>query len=407
MFKKALLFFAIIFFSSLTIGSVIKAEDPTPTITPTPTIDVSQIQKQIDEYSQKLTELGKAKNTLANQLQQIDYQSNLTQLKITQTEKEVNTLESEIANLTININNLDINLNQLSSVYIYQIVQNYKLEKRTPKFAIFAENNFNDFLNQYKYLTTIQQDSQDTLLKMETTRTSFDMQKTEKEKKQIELEDLKKKLAAQKVSLSKQKDSKNKLMEVTKNDEKKYQQLLAEAQSQLSALKNFSSSAGSSCLSSSPGVGNDGNFFSQRDPRWCTQRMGNSPDTIGAVGCYISSISMVFKKIGFSMTPSLYALDPSNFVPPTAYAVNPTPPSGYTYKSVTYSSNTVDNELKSGRYVIAQMRMPGTYAGMHFIVIISGSSGKYKIHDPWYGPDMEFNTHYSTSQIMSLRLITK
>lgn len=418
MFKKSLIFFAIIFFSSLCLANfTIQAQTPTPSSTPTPTgtgttqanaADVDRITQQIEEYQGKLTELGKAKNTLSNQLKQIDYQSNLTQLKITQTEKDVKTLESEIANLTVNINNLDINLNQLSSVFIYQIVQNYKLEKRIPKFAIFVKNNFNDFLNQYKYVVTVQEDSQNTLLKMETTRTNFDMQKTEKEKKQIELEELKKKLAAQKDSLSKQKDSKNKLMEVTKNDEKRYQQLLTEAQTQLNALKNFSSSAGgSSCLASSPGVGNDGNFYSQRDPRWCSQRMGNSGDTIGAVGCYISSISMVYKKIGTNMTPSIYALDPGNFVPPTAYAVNPSPPSGYTYKSVGYSSTTIDNELKAGRYVIAQMRMSGTAAGMHFVVIISGSSGNYKIHDPWYGPDQDFKLHYSVSQVMSLRLITK
>ena len=365
------------------------------------------LNKQIDEYTQKLADLGKAKNSLVNQLKQIDYQSNLTQLKITQTERDVKTLESDIDKLTINIQNLDVDLNQLSSVFIYQIVQNYKLEKRIPKFIIFAKNNFNDFLNQYKYAATVQKDSQNTLLKMETTRTNFDIQKTEKENKQIELEELKKKLAAQKDSLAKQKESKNRLMDATKNDEKKYQQLLAEAQAQLNALKSFSSSAGSSCLSSSLGAGNDGNFYSQRDPRWCSQRMGRSSDTIGAVGCYISSISMVYKKIGYSMTPSIYALDPSNFVPPTAYAVNPVPPSGYIYKSILYSSSQIDNELKNGRYVIAQMRMPGTAVGMHFIVIISGSSGNYTIHDPWYGPDMKFSENYSISQIMSLRLITK
>jgi hypothetical protein len=86
--------------------------------------------------------------------------------------------------------------------------------------------------------------------------------------------------------------------------------------------------------------------------------------------------------------------------------LTPSPPSGYTYKQVSYSSSTVDKEINAGRYVIAQVRM-STVVGMHFIVIISGSNGNYKIHDPWFGPDQNFSDRYSTGLIMSLRLITK
>ena len=46
-------------------------------------------------------------------------------------------------------------------------------------------------------------------------------------------------------------------------------------------------------------------------------------------------------------------------------------------------------------------------AGMHFIVIISGSNGNYKIHDPWFGADLNFSDRYSPALVMSLRLITK
>ena len=103
---------------------------------------------------------------------------------------------------------------------------------------------------------------------------------------------------------------------------------------------------------------------------------------------------MAYKKLGSSITPSVYAADPSNFWSNTAYMVIPTPPSGYTYRQVPYSISTIDSELKSGRYVIAQMRM-STVVGMHFIVIISGSNGNYKIHDPWFGADLNFSDRYS------------
>ncbi len=391
-------------FISFFLPSLISAEEPSALCN-----NNEECENKITEFTKKLNELGSAKNTLANQIKIIDSQVQLTLLKITQTQNSIKTLEKEIADLTVKIDNLDVSLNELTAVYINQISQNYKLQKKlSPVSGFFFNKSFNSFLEQYKYISVLQKNSQDTIVSMETVRTNYDIQKEAKNKKQIELEDLKKTLASQQVSLDKQKKSKNALLETTKNDEKKYQQLLTQAQSQLAALKSFSSSAGgSSCLSSSPGEGSDHNFYSQRDPRWCKQYIGNSKDTIGEVGCFISSVSMVYKKLNSDITPSAYAANSSNFWSNTAYMSAPSPPSGYTYKQVAYSASTVDNELKAGRYVIAQMRMTSTAVGMHFVVIIDGSNGNYKIHDPWYGPDQNLNEHYSVGLIMSLRLITK
>ncbi|MEI8067697.1 MAG: hypothetical protein WCG91_01955 [Candidatus Shapirobacteria bacterium] len=373
---------------------------------------VDSLSAKIAEYSTKLTELSKSKNTLANQIKIIDSNVELTQLKITQTETSIKTLDEEINNLSGKIGQLDIYLNQLSSAYIVQVSQNYKLQKRIPSFALFFTSRFNNFLNEYKYLATVQKNNQENLVTIETTRTTYDIQKTEKSKKQAEMEALKKTLASQQISLDKQKKSKNILLEATKNDERNYQQLLSQARAQLNGLRNFSSSAGGgSCLSASPGRGSDGNFYSQRDPSWCHQVIGisnDSQDTIGSIGCYISSLSMVFKKAGSGMNPSSYASNPDNFgsIPSSYMLVRnpPSIPSGYSFRQTSYSTNTVDNELKSGRYVIAEL---SAFAGTHFVVIISGSGGSYKIHDPWYGPDMSLNDHYGTSLIRSLRLITK
>lgn len=368
---------------------------------------VDELQEQINQYTQKLNELGTAKNTLSNQIKLLDSQYQLTLLKITQTENSIKVLEKEISQLSVEIGKLEVQINQLSAEYIHQTVQNYKLQKKIPFFAYLFSSGLNTFLEQHQYISAIQKNSQENLINLETVRTNYDEQKTVKAEKQDEMEALQKTLAGQKTSLTSQKASKNSLLESTKNDEKKYQQLLSEAQSQLAALKNFSSSAGgSTCLDSVPGGGSDGNFYSQRDPRWCKQYIGNSSDTIGSVGCYINSISMVYKKLGHDITPSAYAANSGNFWGNTAYMSTPNPPSGYTYKQVSYNSGVIDDELRAGRYVIAQVKMSNV-AGMHFIVIISGSNGNYKIHDPWFGADLNFSDRYSPALVMSLRLITK
>ncbi len=361
--------------------------------------EVNYDNMSFEELEKLQKELIKNSTSLSSQIKLISIQIAQTQQKIRQTTAGIAVLKSDIQNLTSKIGNLDISLNDLSATYIQQIAQNYKLPKKIPLYNIFLFGKLNDYLDNYKYISLIQKSSQDSLVNMETTRTTLDQEKQVKAQKQKELESLEKDLAKQQKDLTAQNNIKNELLKTT-------QKQLSEVLAQLSALRNFSSAYGSTCLGSVPGGGSDGNFYSQRDPRWCKQTIGYSSDTIGAVGCYISSIAMTFKKLGSDISPSAYAAVPSHFQYNSAYASTPSPPSGYVYRQVSYNSDTVDKELAAGRYVIAQISMK-TVSGMHFVVIIGGSRGDYIIHDPWFGSDLKFGSRYSLSSIMSLRLITK
>ena len=85
----------------------------------------------------------------------------------------------------------------------------------------------------------------------------------------------------------------------------------------------------------------------------------------------------------------------------------PPSPSGYTYKRQDYfNRETLDRELAAGRPVIVHVRTNTGYGG-HFIVLFAGENGSYRMHDPWYGADLEFGSRYSTGLIDSMRLFTK
>lgn len=371
--------------------------------------DLSQCNSEDNNYQQCLTDVSnfcsKQKDTLSNQIKIINSQYDLTLLRITQTENSIKNLEKEIDNLTVEINGLNTKLNQLSSLYVLQIIDNYKLQKKVPTFAFLFSSKLNTYLEQYKYVANVQKASQTSLINMETVRSNYDAQKTAKTQKQQEMETLQKTLATQKVSLTNQKKAKDQLLKVT---EAEYNAI----QSKLASLNN--SSAG--CLSSIPGGGIDGNYFSQIDPRWCPQFIGMQRTyTIGGAGCYLTSVSMVLKKIGEkeniselkNITPSIYAADPDRFTS-SADLRSPKPPSGYSYQKILgYKSSTIDNELSADRYVVVQVPMRGSPSGHHFVTLISGSNGNYKMHDPIYGADKEFSKYYSTSSIVSMRLITK
>jgi len=194
-------FFFIIFIYSLTLP-VFAQDNP-------------DYEKQYNELSNKIAELSKASLTLSNQIKLIDTQIIQTQLKIKQTTYTIATLKKDIIELGGKIGNLDVSLNELTAVYINQIVQNYKLQKRIPAYTLFASSNFNNFFENYKYLSRVQKNSQDTLVNMETTRTTLDQEKQIKAEKQKTLEGLEKSLAKQNNDLANQKATKNSLLSIT------------------------------------------------------------------------------------------------------------------------------------------------------------------------------------------------
>jgi peptidoglycan hydrolase CwlO-like protein len=197
---------------------------------------VNDLESRIKEYTEKLTQLSQAKDTLANQIKILDSQIDLTQLKISQTENQIKLLQSEIAKLTVKIDDLDVKLNQTSSLFIEQVVQSYKLNKKIPYLSSLVSGSFNQFLEQYRYSVLVQKNFRDNLINMEYVRTNYNAQKEEKSQKQQELEVLQTKLSDQQASLAKQKSSKTNLLAVTKNDEAKYQQLKKAAEDELSSL---------------------------------------------------------------------------------------------------------------------------------------------------------------------------
>lgn len=224
MFKKLVLLLAIILFCTKT---CLATEDP------------MVLQQKADEIKAELDKLGKKENTLINQIKINDSQINLALLEITRKENEITVLQKEIQKLAVDIGKLDINLNQLTSVFIEQINQNYKMQKQGPPITSILLNNFNNYLSQLRYVTAFQKNSQETILKLETTRTDFDAQKTTKEQKQIELEIKTKELSLKKNDLENQKSSNKKLLQDTKNSEANYQKLLAGIRAELAAIEGI------------------------------------------------------------------------------------------------------------------------------------------------------------------------
>jgi len=198
---------------------------PSFSFSQTPQEQYQAKQKEIEELEKKIAELQQTEKTLSSQITYMNSQIKLTSLKISQTEEQ-------IATLTEKIGRLEVSLDSLAQVLGRRIAATYKKGSIDSLALFFSSKRFSEFVVRFKYLKVMQIHDRKLLLSMEETRTNYDEQKTEIEK-------LKEKLESQKRLLAQQKKDKEYLLGVTRNDEKRFREMLAAARAEATAIERI------------------------------------------------------------------------------------------------------------------------------------------------------------------------
>ncbi|MBI2066070.1 hypothetical protein HYT60_00995, partial [Candidatus Woesebacteria bacterium] len=176
--------------------------------------DISNLTERINCYENELSRLSAQSKTLSNQIAQFDAQIRLTTLKIAQTEDD----------------QLETSLDALSNAFSSRAVETYKMARVGDSFLLLiSAPDLTGAVSRFHYLQKIQQADRDLLSRLQAAQTTYQGEKTDQE-------DLQKELEKQKSNLARQKQEKAALLAVTKNDEKKYQQLLAAARAELAVI---------------------------------------------------------------------------------------------------------------------------------------------------------------------------
>ncbi len=353
---------------------------------------VDECNKRIEEYQNQITKLQSQSNTLKNQIQQFDAQITLTSLKIKKTEEE-------ILKLSGRIDQLEVSLDSLTKAYSNRVVETYKMGKISdPIYLLLSSSSLNDAFSRYSYLMKIQESDKDLLNRLQTAQNNYKEERNDQQDLQQELEKQKKNLDSQKLS-------KANLLLVTKNDEKKYQQLLSDAKAQLSAFRRFITvQGGASILGNQTKCDSWGCYYNQRDSSWGNMGLGGSSYSVAEYGCLVSSVSMMASHNGKNIKPSDIASLPSAFVNGTGYLLWQFSVNGVKVTISSLSKSNLDSELSKGNPVIA-----GLYRGPdHFIVILRKEGNNYIMHDPFMesGSNRPLSDKYNVSDITSLRLVS-
>lgn len=183
-------------------------------------------QERIDCLQDESTRLSNQSKTLSNQIAQYNAQINLATLKIQQTEEK-------IALLGRRIDQLEISLDDLTKAFASRAVETYKLARSgSTLFFLLTSNNLNEVVSRFHYLQVVQKEDGNFLQRLQTAQVTYKSQKTDQE-------ELQKELAKEKANLDSQKKAKASLLAATKNDEQRYQGLIAEAIAQLNISKGL------------------------------------------------------------------------------------------------------------------------------------------------------------------------
>jgi len=346
--------------------------------------------------------------TLAAAIAYLDGQIGLTQAKIAATTTELTTLETIIADLSGKIESVEYSLTDLTKFFVERVRLTYMYRGTWATQLLSQTSGLPSFVRNLGYAKKVRDHDQALLLVLEKARLDYDTQKQQKEEKQTEVQALKTTLDAQKATLDTQKAAKNKLLVDTKNDEKRYSQLMSTAQSQLAAFRRFvSSQGGASILNNQTKCDGWGCYYNQRDGAWGNQTIGLSPEIMREVGCLVTSMAMIASHYNRPLTPGEIAGSSTPFWGSTAYmnqgswSVN-----GVTMTRTRLGSSlaALDEELAAGRPVVV-----GIYGGPdHFLVIKEKVGNDYRVHDPFpeNGSDLMFTSKYPLSAITAVDRVT-
>lgn len=225
---------------------VVLAQSATPTPTPAPqkNEEFAELEKTIKELTAKISDVQKEKQSLSSTIKFLDAKISLNEKEIEKTQFEIRMLQAQVNDLGQRIEGLELSLHDLSSTLIERVQNQYKRGTGDGLARMFATTGISNLFKETKYLSQVRAHTQELLLNTEQKRQVYDQEKKSKEQAQREMVALQSKLQVQQKDLQQQKQDKNRLLAVTQNDEKTYQDQLAKTLEEYNAIQSIAAGAG-------------------------------------------------------------------------------------------------------------------------------------------------------------------
>ena len=198
--------------------------------------EIRRLEEEAKKFRQEIASHQDRAKTLNGELARIGRMISglkqditLTESKIARNELEIGVLAGEIGEKARAIGTLQQGLGA--------VIRAYSERDEKPMFAVLAANaRLSDFLQQFDQFAALETRMLDSIGELRRLRQELGAKKAEAEEKQVELEDLQQELRERKRIQDDEKRNRATLLVATKNQEKKYQELLREYEAKRKAL---------------------------------------------------------------------------------------------------------------------------------------------------------------------------
>jgi len=249
--KKILIILVFLVLSLTLINSKSQAEqtatESAQASSPTPTPDsarINDLQNQIKELEGKISDSQKQQKTLSSQINVMTSQIKLTELRIASVKQQILELSQDIEKTNKRISTLEGSLTNLTKVLFKRIIATYQVGSIEPVQVILTSNTISNFFTRANYLKMVQNHDKKLIFETQQAKNDYANQKDIFEGKKTKVLGLKTQLEGYTSQLDQEKKTKQSLLDVTKNDEKKFQDMLARARAEYQAIQGIAAGMG-------------------------------------------------------------------------------------------------------------------------------------------------------------------
>jgi murein DD-endopeptidase MepM/ murein hydrolase activator NlpD len=190
---------------------------------------VQNIEERIRQYREDAAKKKQEAVTLESQIGVIDDGITVLTLQIDKTEAEVKAVEADIAATEEEIREVERDVDRLKELLQEYMRTLQLLDADSTVEAIFKYATLSEAITQVRQIYRVEQKNQETLDRITVLRTTLTDRVSSLTDLQRELETLRTRQTSQKTTLEDQKNAKNRLLEITKEQEAEFKKLLGAA----------------------------------------------------------------------------------------------------------------------------------------------------------------------------------
>ncbi|MDD3614318.1 MAG: lytic murein transglycosylase [Candidatus Pacebacteria bacterium] len=200
--------------------------------------ELQRIEAEIDSYQNNIINLQAQAKTLNQSIQLLDAQINKLNLQIKATNLQLAKLDSQIDTLRVSVTKTQSSIDATQDMLVYALRQIYEEGQKSPLVVFLGENTLSDAFSAVNDLTSLESEIKRSLDELINLKANLIAQREDLANQRQEVLELKNIQEAQRKELEAKKKEKNNLMQVTKGQESKYQELLKKSQQTAAQIKS-------------------------------------------------------------------------------------------------------------------------------------------------------------------------